>query len=193
MTSRRSETDSILVARAQQGDREAFECLVRLHWNGLVNVIYRMCGDADLAEDAAQTACLRAWQRLASYRPERSLQPEAAFRAWLYRIGVNAAVDALRRERPEPALDALPVDRLQSSEATPEAAYLSRERREQVRRAVLSLPPAARAVLVLREYEGLSYQEIAAALEIPPGTVMSRLSYARTKLAEQLRSELATL
>jgi RNA polymerase sigma-70 factor (ECF subfamily) len=178
-----NQTDQLLATRAQRGDREAFERLIRLHWDGLVGFLYRMCGDPALAEDAAQTACLKAWQHLSGYRPE------APFRVWLYRIGMNAAVDALRRERPEPALDDLPAEQIAGSEPSPEAAYTVRERRERVQAAVLSLPPAARAVLVLREYQGLAYQEIADALDIPLGTVMSRLSYARGKLAEMLKSE----
>jgi RNA polymerase sigma-70 factor (ECF subfamily) len=185
-----SDPDLLLVAQAQRGDRDAFERLVRRHWDSLVGFLYRMCGDVSIAEDAAQTACLNAWLRLASFRPEGSLKPESAFRAWLYRIGMNAALDVLRRERPAKPLDALPAGRFNPVEASAEAAYIAQERGERVRQAVLSLPPAARAVLVMREYEGLTYQEIAAALEIPVGTVMSRLSYARTWLAERLRVEI---
>ena len=172
-----------LISRAQRGDREAFGELVCLHRTGVINVVYRMCGEAGLAEDAAQVAFIQAWRHLSGY------QTRATFRSWLYRIAINAALDMLRREKPAEDID---DDRIGLSLASPaekvEAQVEQQERIRKVRRAVLSLPEASRAVLVLREYEGLSYQEIAEALEIPTGTVMSRLSYARKLLAEKLRS-----
>ncbi len=169
------------IARAQQGDRAAFGELVCAHRAGVINVIYRLCGDGYLAEDAAQVAFIQAWRHLPAY------QPRGTFRSWLYRIAVNAALDLLRREKPAEDVAALPLE----SPALPvEAQVEQQERRQRVRRAVLGLPEACRAVLVLREYEGLSYQEIAAALEIPTGTVMSRLSYARKLLAGQLAPDL---
>jgi RNA polymerase sigma-70 factor (ECF subfamily) len=166
-----------LVSRAKRGDLHAFEEIVHNYRKGMIDVVYRMCGDANLAEDAAQTAFIKAWQRLPSYRPSGS------FRSWLYRIAVNSALDVLRREKPVIQLDQLP--HLAGSE-DPGNVIEKRQLEEHVRKAVLSLPPASRAVLVLREYEGLSYQEIAQALEIPAGTVMSRLNYARNRLVEIL-------
>jgi RNA polymerase sigma-70 factor (ECF subfamily) len=168
------ETETGLVSKAQQGDRSAFGELVRHYHPGVVNVVYRMCGDVQLAEDAAQEAFLRAWLHLASYRPQASL------RNWLYRIAVNAALDALRNERGTPG----DLESVTSADQHPgpEAELYQRERARQVQQAVLSLSESNRAVLILREYGGLSYQEIAAALEIPVGTVMSRLSYARNRL-----------
>jgi RNA polymerase sigma-70 factor (ECF subfamily) len=166
-----------LITKAQQGDRHAFGELVRCHREGVVNVVYRMCGDVHLAEDAAQEAFIRAWRGLGRY------QPRSPFRNWLYRIATNVALDALRRERETVDIDRLSVV---ASELGPEAAVEGEERGERVQRAVLALPPASRAVLVLREYEGLSYQEIAETLDIPVGTVMSRLNYARNRLREAL-------
>ena len=101
----------------------------------------------------------------------------------LFRIALNVAVDALRRERPAADLAAEP---LVAGAENPEAALERKERAEQVRRAVLDLPPASRAVLILREYEALTYQEIAEALDIPIGTVMSRLNYARGQVRRAL-------
>lgn len=178
LTTRTTDTEAELISRAQAGDREAFGEIVRHYRQGMIDVVYRMCGDPCLAEDAAQTAFIHAWQRLHTYKPQ------AALRNWLYRIAVNAALDMLRREKPAADIEKLP---LASAEDRPEAVFEKRERQEQVRQAVLNLPEASRAVLVLREYEGLSYQEIAETLEIPAGTVMSRLSYARTRLVELLR------
>ena len=169
--------ESSLIALAQQGDRGAFGDLVCRYRAGVVNVVYRICGDASLAEDAAQVAFIRAWQNLPKF------QPRAAFRSWLYRIAINAALDMLRREKPAADIDEMPlVSRTEKVEDRVER----QERARRVQQAVLSLPEASRAALVLREYEGLSYQEIAAALDISPGTVMSRLNYARQRLVEML-------
>ena len=108
-------------------------------------------------------------------------------RSWLFRIGINAALDVLRRERGAGA--SLESTWLADPAAGPEAELLKRERSTAVQRAILSLTEANRAILVLREYGGLSYSEIAAALDIPAGTVMSRLNYARTRLREILTPE----
>jgi RNA polymerase sigma-70 factor (ECF subfamily) len=172
-----------LVKRAQSGDRSAFGELVRTHTQGVLHVIYRMCGDMGIAEDAAQETFVQAWLRLKSYRPGTSL------RNWLYRIAVNSAIDMLRKDKrilPGAVEDLGLADPLPG----PEASAASSERAETVQRAVLDLPEASRAVLVLREYEGLSYQEIAGALDIPVGTVMSRLNYARTLLKKSLEVQL---
>lgn len=172
-----------LVLRAQRGERNAFSELVCLHAQGVMNVIYRMCGDAQVAEDAAQETFIRAWLNFSSYRPQTSL------RSWLYRIAVNAAIDLLRKEK-----RILPGDledmQLKDPSPGPETVVAQGERLVQVQQAVLSLPDASRAVLVLREYEGMSYNEIADALDIPVGTVMSRLNYARKLLKEILEQRM---
>jgi RNA polymerase sigma-70 factor (ECF subfamily) len=172
-----------LVSRAQSGDRNAFGELVRAHAQGVLHVIYRMCGDMQVAEDAAQETFIQAWLRLPSYRPRGSL------RNWLYRIAVNAAIDMLRKEK-RILPGAVEDMALKDPRPSPEADVANSERVEAVQVAVLSLPEASRAVLVLREYEGLSYQEIADALDIPVGTVMSRLNYARRLLRERLEVQL---
>jgi RNA polymerase sigma-70 factor (ECF subfamily) len=172
-----------LVIRAQAGDRNAFSELVRAHSQAVLHVVYRMCGDLGVAEDAAQETFIQAWLRLKSYRPGTSL------RNWLYRIAVNSAIDMLRKEKrilPSAVEDLGLAD----PRPGPEALAASSERAEAVQQAILSLPEASRAVLVLREYEGLSYQEIAGTLDIPVGTVMSRLNYARNLLKERLAVQL---
>ena len=173
-----------LVAKDQHGDRNAFGELVRRHSQGVINVVYRLCGDAQLAEDAAQEAFIQAWLKLSTYHPHSSL------RNWLYRIAVNITIDILRKEK-HFSQHGLP-EQMSTPEPTPEAMLTSQERANWVQKAVLSLPPACRAVLVLREYEGLSYQEIASTLNIPVGTVMSRLNYARTLLKETLKPQLSS-
>lgn len=177
------ETEKDLVFLAQQGDRNAFGELVRRHYQGVVRVVYRMCGDTALAEDATQEAFIRAWVNLPSF------QPSAPLRSWLYRIAINAALDVLRR-KPEESLEENQVTMIADQAAGPETALIEKERVALVQQAVKNLPEAARSVLVLREYGDLSYQEIAKVLDIPIGTVMSRLNYARNRLRELLRGVL---
>ena len=170
-------TEADLIALAQQGDRAAFSELVCQHRKGVVGVIYRMCGDSDLAEDAAQEAFIRAWKNIHRYKPK------SAFRNWVYRIATNAALDVLRRQRESIDINDIA---LKSSHPTPEAAAETEERAIIVKNAILTLPDASRIVIILREYEGFSYREIADALDIPMGTVMSRLNYARKQLRRSL-------
>lgn len=169
------ETERIL--RAQQGDRDAFGDLVSHHHQGVISAVYHMCGEMHIAEDAAQIAFLRAWQNLPDYEPKTS------FRSWIYRIAINAALDMLRREKPVFNIEQAPYSQLFKTES-----YLIEEEQAQiVKKAVLNLPETSRTVLILREYEELSYKEISETLEIPLGTVMSRLNYARKTLAIALR------
>lgn len=175
-------TDQALAAAALHGDRQAYTELVNRHQQGVFRFVYRMCGDVQTAEDAAQVAFIRAWQKLASYKPEYP------FRNWIYSIAAHAAVDELRRDRPGTSLES---DEIPDRNPLPEAEVEANEQAQAVRTAVLELPTASRAVLVLREYERLSYQEIAAVLGIPVGTVMSRLNYARGILREKLQSVLS--
>ena len=172
-----------LVHRAKNGERNAFSELVCIHAQGVRHVIYRMCGDAQIAEDAAQETFIRAWLHLSSYRPKTSL------RNWLYRIAINAAMDMLRKEK-RILPNALEDLQLSDPLPGPETVFSQGERTALVQKAVLALPDASRAVLVLREYEGMSYHEIADALDIPVGTVMSRLNYARKLLKEKLAPKL---
>ncbi len=175
-----SETE--LVLKARDGDRNAFNELVRIHAQGVMNVIYRMCGDMRVAEDAAQETFIRAWMHLGSFRVDSSL------RNWLFRIALNTATDMLRKEK-----RILPGDmddfQIADPQPGPEGIYLQGERTALVQAAIQSLPDASRAVLVLKEYEGLSYREIADALDIPIGTVMSRLNYARQVLKAKLEGQ----
>ena len=175
-----------LIAQAQNGDRNAFSELVRVHAQGVLNVTYRMCGHAQISEDAAQEAFIRAWLNLPSYRPQTSL------RNWLYRIAVNAATDILRKEKrifPDDIDDL----HLTDDQPGPESLASLNEKTALVQKEIQSLPDASRAVLVLKEYEGLSYQEISSILYIPVGTVMSRLNYARNSLKTKLEPQLSLL
>ena len=179
ITADQSEAD--LIFRAKQGDRDAFGGLVRRNYSRVVRVVIRMCEDTAMAEDAAQDAFLRAWINLPSYRPTYSPQ------SWLSRIAINAVLDVLRR-RPDQGLEtegSLPHGEMPPD---PETAVIQAERSTLVRQAIRSLPEGAQIVLVLREYGELSYREIASVLNIPVGTVMSRLNCARGRLRAILRA-----
>jgi RNA polymerase sigma-70 factor, ECF subfamily len=172
--------DPELISLAQAGDRDAFGELAGRHYESVVRVVYRLCGDIQTAEDAAQEAFIRAWIRLPDY------QPLAPFRNWVYRIAVNTALDTLRRKPEESIENNEGIMLMTEKSAGPEAAYLEKEQADMLQKAVKELPEASRAVLVLREYGELSYSEIASMLEIPVGTVMSRLNYARNCLRATL-------
>ena len=140
-----------------------------------------MTGQPQLAEDVAQEAFIKAWMNLPHFRGDCS------FRSWLGRIATNLTIDHLRKSKPEVEFD----DHWAAREDSPPASALKAELRQQVRDAVLALPVQSRAALVLREYEGLSYREISETLDIPIGTAMSRLNYARGKLREMLEPEMS--
>ena len=171
-----------LLSRSQQGDRAAYGELVKRYYRLVSTVALRLGVRADVVQDVAQEVFLRAWQQLPGFRP----QGENSFRAWLCRISHNLAVDTLRRSRPQASLDEEPILALQGQDGNPAAAYLREEQAAEIRALIAQLPPACRIVLVLREYEGFSYGEISHALDIPLGTVMSRLNYARTALRKAL-------
>jgi RNA polymerase sigma-70 factor (ECF subfamily) len=176
------EDENALIEQAQHGDRNAFGELVSRYYPGVVRVVYRLCGDNRLAEDMAQEAFLRGWVALPSFHPQSSL------RNWLYRIAVNATLDVLRRRTEEPIEDEA-LQMVPDQAASPETTLIEKERVAQLQQAMRALPEAARSVLVLREYGGLSYQEIASVLDVPVGTVMSRLNYARNRLRELLKGK----
>lgn len=169
-------TDIELVARARQGEDDAFAELVRRHERLVYNLAYRMLGRAEDARDAAQDAFV------SCYRNLRRFRGEAAFGTWLHRIAVNACYDILRKRRQEPVeLDeglgeaAAPGDH---AERTSDAV--------DVQRALSRVPAEFRAVMILHDVQGLPYEDIAAALEIPVGTVKSRLHRGRVALGQEL-------
>ncbi|MCD6301895.1 MAG: sigma-70 family RNA polymerase sigma factor [Anaerolineae bacterium] len=172
--------DNQLVQRAARGDMDAFGEIVERYRLRVLRTAHGIVGSSDEAEDIAQEVFVKAWQAIDTFRPGGSLA------SWLYRITTNAAIDATRRRRPQVALDdiAPPL----SSQHT-ERSILDAEEAARVQQAIQNLPPASRAALVLREYEQLSYAEIADVLNIPMGTVMSRLHYARQALKKALSSQ----
>jgi RNA polymerase sigma-70 factor (ECF subfamily) len=178
-----AEGDHAYVRATLRGDLRAFEALVERHRDVVFRVASRIAGRED-AEDVSQDAFLRAFHRLERFRAD------ASFRAWLLQITHNAAVDHLSRRRPEPVEDAGE----QSEGAEREVARLpaerleSRERIARLESKLRGLSPEHRVVLVLRDVEGLSYEEIAGITEAPLGTVKTRLFRARRDLIEMLRT-----
>lgn len=172
--------DATLVVRAREGDPAAFEALVRRYQTPVFRIAVRILADPDDAADTAQEAFITAWQRL------HDITAEQAFAAWLYRITVTRALSAARARRPQASLDerAAGPDRFPGPAQRAQASGLSAA----LASALMQLTPAQRACWILREIEGMSYEEVAAILHATPGAVRGRLHRARTQLAEELKS-----
>jgi RNA polymerase sigma-70 factor, ECF subfamily len=176
--------DEELVDRALAGDLDAFSALVSRHYGVVRRVAERIVG-ATYADDVAQDAFLRAFHRLGQFRRE------STFRSWLLRIAHNAALNALERERSRQGEDleqTLELEAHLSSDRTPADQLELDERRDRLAGKLRLLSPAHRAVLVLRDLEGLSYEEIAVVTETPLGSVKGRLHRARRELIDVLRA-----
>ncbi len=179
-------TELELVRAARGGDEDAFETLVRAHEKRIYSLCYRLCGNADDAADAAQEAFVSAWRALPFFREESN------FATWLYRLATNASIDLLRREKRHRAPLSLDdeeqsVDAVDET-ASPHALYEKKELREAVLRAMESLSEEYRRILILRELQQLSYQEIAEILDLDLGTVKTRIHRARKNLRNALVS-----
>lgn len=181
---RPDDPDLPLVQRIQSGDEEAFGELMRRYKRPLLNFVYRVLGEAGEAEDVAQESFVRAYRHLRGFRPG-----SARFSTWLFRIARNAALDHVRRRarRPEVRLEEAGV--APSTEATAATEVQAREAGEQIARAVARLPEDQRTALVLAEYQGLSYAEIAEVMACSTKAVESRLYRAK----QTLRAALAHL
>ena len=180
--------DAELIREAQKGSHRAFEELVRRYSERAYRAAFRVVRDAQIAEDVLQEALLKA------YRSLRAFENRSSFYTWLYRITVNLALDRQRREKRGPTLEwndevARDVEPrgVVSFPADPEVASQRVQLRELVAEGIQGLPDGQREVLLLREVEGLSYEEIAQSMAISKGTVMSRLHYARKKMIVFLR------
>jgi RNA polymerase sigma-70 factor, ECF subfamily len=172
--------DRDLVERFKSGDREAFEELLRKYQDRIYNVCHYMLQDTGDAQDAGQDVFLKAYGNLKAYRPDSSLY------TWLYRIAVNACLDYNKKSRPKPFEDESVVDDFPSVQPSPERLYQSKETGRAIETALQKLPKKLRAAIVLKEIEGLSYEEIAEALDTSVGTVKSRISRAREELRRLL-------
>lgn len=182
-----------LVLRAQKGDVDAFGELVRGHQSAVYNVAYRMVGNRRDAEDAAQEAFLRAFKAFDRFDPDRPFAP------WVKRITTNVCLNWLHSSRVKttnvvtdthyPGQDTFTMDKYAQSRPLPEQEAARRETAEQIRSAILRLPPHYRAVIELRHFQDLSYDEIAETLERSLSSVKSDLYRARKKLAELLKEQ----
>lgn len=174
----RATPDDELVRRFQSGREEAFSELMRRHERRVYNLAYRMLGEAEEARDAAQDAFLSCFRNLGRFRGD------AAFSTWLHRIAVNACYDALRKRSGSP-VDAIrfPQPAAMPDHGDEAAASID------VQRALLSIPQEFRAVLILHEMQDMPVEEIASALEVPAGTVKSRLHRGRVALGRALAGE----
>jgi RNA polymerase sigma-70 factor (ECF subfamily) len=182
-------SDLSLVRRVQRGDKGAFDLLVRKYQHKVVKLVMRYMRDPADAEDVAQEAFIKAYRALPQFRGD------SAFYTWLYRIAINTAKNAIvSRDRspveydldlqnPEESYDK--HARLADAE-TPEGLLLTEEIRTIVNSAIEALPEDLRTAIVLRELEGLSYEEIASAMECPVGTVRSRIFRAREAIDHKL-------
>ncbi|MHB9032149.1 MAG: RNA polymerase sigma factor [Anaerolineae bacterium] len=168
-----------LIAEAARGNTGAFAELVRLHRMRVMRTAFGVLGSQDEAEDVAQDVFLKVWHSLANF------QHDTSFSSWIYRVTVNTAIDVLRHRKEESGLDI----EYASPTARPEETTIRHANQLRVRAAIAKLPESARVALTLREFEQLSYKEIAEILQIPIGTVMSRLNYARASLKKLLSGE----
>jgi len=183
-------SDQKLVKRVQKGDKGAFDLLVLKYQHKIVNLIMRYVRDPDLALDIAQEAFIKAYRALPRFRGD------SAFYTWMYRIAVNTAKNYLAAQRRRPADVELDLQdpeqydlhaKLRETD-TPEGITLSNELRETVERAIAALPEDLRTAIILRELEGMSYEEIAQTMECPVGTVRSRIFRARDAIGKKVGS-----
>jgi RNA polymerase sigma-70 factor (ECF subfamily) len=184
-------SDASLVRRVQHGDRGAFDLLVLKYQHKVVKLVLRYVRNQAEAEDIAQDAFIKAYRALANFRGD------SAFYTWLYRIAINTAKNAVssrgRQMLPletqgEDGDDGVDLQTRLQETATPEALAMTDEIRDTVNAAIASLPEDLRTAIVLRELDGLSYEEIAAAMACPVGTVRSRIFRAREAIDAKLRN-----
>jgi RNA polymerase sigma-70 factor, ECF subfamily len=195
--------DFTLIKRAKAGEREAFGLLAQRHGKAVLNLIHKMIWDRSTAEDLWQETFVRALENISTYEPHQSGDGAGqSFVSWLYRIAANLTLDELRRRgrwrlfswdlfRPRHAQESENEAQYDPPSGAPDASTLleSREDIQRVRRALATLPPNWRMILILREYQDLPYEEIAEILCVPLGTVRSRLARAREQLRLALLRE----
>lgn len=184
-------SDQLLVQNVQQGDRRSFDVLVLRYQQRIVKLIMRYVHDPAEAQDVAQEAFIKAYRALPSFRGE------SAFYTWLYRIAINTAKNhlvSLQRRPVDYSLDLQDPENYEANarlrdEDSPEGIAMQEELRQAVERTISALPEELRTAIMLREIDGLSYEEIATAMECPVGTVRSRIFRAR----EAIDQSIATL
>ena len=181
-------SDKKLVKRVQKGDKGAFDLLVLKYQHKIVNLVMRYVRDPELALDITQEAFIKAYRALPRFRGD------SAFYTWMYRIAVNTAKNHLAAQRRRPMDVELDLQdpeqydlhaKLKETD-TPEGITLSNELKDIVERAIAALPEDLRTAIILRELEGMSYEEIAQTMECPVGTVRSRIFRARDAISKKV-------
>ena len=187
-----SETDQQLVQRTQRGDLRAFDLLVLKYQGRIAALVSRYVSDPSEVEDVTQEAFIKAYRAIDKFRGD------SAFYTWLYRIAANAAKNYLVSRRRRPSADATLEDAEVGQQAelladveTPEAVAMGEELAAVVEDALAGLPEELQAALTLRELEGLSYDDIAVALDCPVGTVRSRIFRAREAIDERVKQQMS--
>ena len=187
-----SETDQQLVQRTQRGDLRAFDLLVLKYQGRIAALVSRYVSDPSEVEDVTQEAFIKAYRAIDKFRGD------SAFYTWLYRIAANAAKNYLVSRRRRPSADATLEDaevgqqaELLADVGTPEAVAMGEELAAVVEDALAGLPEELQAALTLRELEGLSYDDIAVALDCPVGTVRSRIFRAREAIDERVKQQMS--
>jgi len=184
------ESDLVLVKRVQRGDKTAFDLLVRKYQHKVVKLVLRYVRNPAEAEDIAQEAFIKAYRALPQFRGD------SAFYTWMYRIAINTAKNSLASRDRSPIAYDLDLNDPEESHSvqtklqdpdTPEGMALTEEIRLIVNSAIEGLPEELKTAIVLRELDGLSYEEIAAAMDCPVGTVRSRIFRAREAIDKRLR------
>jgi RNA polymerase sigma-70 factor (ECF subfamily) len=182
-------TDLALVAQVQQGDKKAFDVLVARYQHRIIKLVSRFVRDRDEAMDVAQDAFIKAYRALPGFRGD------SAFYTWLYRIAINTAKNHLaslaRRPREADVTDSdgeeISVEELQRDDETPEKTLQVEQMKQIIFETIESLPPDLRTAILLREMDGLSYEDIAQAMNCPVGTVRSRIFRAREVIDGKLK------
>jgi RNA polymerase sigma-70 factor (ECF subfamily) len=181
-------SDGELVSRAQAGDREAFEELVRRHADHLYSVVRYLCASAEEAEEVTQESFLRAWRGIRSFRGS------SRFFTWLYRIGINETKRRREREPPSPMMVSFDGGGVEldppDAREVPHERVAEAELRAALEQAVRALPVKYRAPLILRDIEGLSTREAASVLDVREGAFKSRLHRARVAVRKAVERQL---
>ena len=189
MVGQKDSVDKQLVERVRRGDKRAFDLLILKYQHKVISIVGRYLGDRNDVQDVSQETFIKAYRALPNFRGE------SAFYTWLYRIAINTAKNHLvSKSRRPPNID-IDIDdgEFQDNSAvlrdnkSPEASLATKQMEEVIFRAIENLPPELRVAVTLREFEGLSYEEIARMMDCPVGTVRSRIFRAREAIEQKIR------